>query len=170
MEIDELDDFVTVLGNLTREQLLQDQLLRAAVESDGDYSETKAKRKAVRNVLAQLIGYFNGDVKRNRELASLASAREYATCYPKYGLRVEAEDLDKDKNTPDNTVVYRKSGNIYAVDGFNTAPGFGGKNKRLDKEYQRAEIPCKVTLELEIMQLDVQTEAEIRKLLLITVY
>ncbi|KAA6380839.1 MAG: hypothetical protein EZS28_023635 [Streblomastix strix] len=99
MEIDELYDFVTIPRNPTREELLQDQLLRAAVESD--------------------------DVKRNRELASLASAREYATRYPKYGLRVEAEDLDKDKNTPDNTVVYRKNGNIYAVDGFYTALSFG---------------------------------------------
>ncbi|KAA6354766.1 MAG: hypothetical protein EZS28_049707, partial [Streblomastix strix] len=78
-------------------------------------SETKAKRKAVGNALAQLIGYFNRDVKRNRELASL---------------RVEAEDLDRDKDTPDNTVVYRKNGNIYAVDGFYTAPGFGGRNKK----------------------------------------
>ncbi|KAA6327624.1 MAG: hypothetical protein EZS28_053803, partial [Streblomastix strix] len=95
-----------------------------------DYSETKAKRKAVGNALAQLIGYFNRDVKRNRELASLASAREYITRYPKAGLRVEAEDLDRDKDTPDNTVVYRKNGNIFAVDGFYTAPGFGGKNKK----------------------------------------
>ncbi|KAA6325365.1 MAG: hypothetical protein EZS28_054076, partial [Streblomastix strix] len=43
-------------------------------------------------------------VKRNRELASLASAREYVSRYPKYGLRVQAEDLDQDKDTPDNTV------------------------------------------------------------------
>ncbi|KAA6402026.1 MAG: hypothetical protein EZS28_002456 [Streblomastix strix] len=130
MEIDELDDFVAVPRNLIREQLLQDQLLRAAVESDGDYSETKAKRKALGNALAQLIGYFNRDVKKNHELASFASAREHATRYPKYGLRVEAEDLDIDKNTPDNTVVYRKNGNIYAIDGFYIASGFGGMNKK----------------------------------------
>ncbi|KAA6384370.1 MAG: hypothetical protein EZS28_020104 [Streblomastix strix] len=121
----ELDDSVQQPSNVT-----QDQLLQAAVEADDDYSETKAKRKAVGNALAQLIGYFNRDVKRNRELASLASAREYASRYPKYGLRIEALDLDIDKNTPDNTVVYRKNGNIYAVDGFYTAPGFGGKNKK----------------------------------------
>ncbi|KAA6389011.1 MAG: hypothetical protein EZS28_015460 [Streblomastix strix] len=103
-----------------------------AVESDDDYSETKAKRKAVGNALATLIGYLNRDVK-NRELGSLASAREYITRHPKYGLRVEAEDLDQDKDTPDNTVIYRKNGNIYAVDGFFTAPGFGEKNKKTEQ-------------------------------------
>ncbi|KAA6383948.1 MAG: hypothetical protein EZS28_020524 [Streblomastix strix] len=124
MEIDEQENFVPFPRRATQEELLQ-----AVIEGD-DYSETKAKRKAVGNALAQLIGYFNRDVKRNRELASLASAREYVSRYPKYGLRVEAEDLDRDKDSPDNTVVYRKNGNIYAVDGFYTAPGFGGKNKK----------------------------------------
>ncbi|KAA6371155.1 MAG: hypothetical protein EZS28_033317 [Streblomastix strix] len=123
MEV-ELDNFVPLPRRATQEELVQ------VVEADDDYSETKARRKAVGNALAQLIGYYNRDVKRNRELASLASAREYAARYPKYGLRVQAEDLDKDKDTPDNTVVYRKNGNIYAVDGFYTAPGFGGKNKK----------------------------------------
>ncbi|KAA6366025.1 MAG: hypothetical protein EZS28_038448, partial [Streblomastix strix] len=130
MEIDEQDDFVRVPRQPTQEQLLQDQLLRAAVESDDDYSETKGKRKAVGNTLATLIGYLNRDVKRNRELGSLASAREYITRHLEKGYRVEAEDLDRDKDTPDNTVIYRKNGNIYAVDGFFTVPGFGGKNKK----------------------------------------
>ncbi|KAA6372096.1 MAG: hypothetical protein EZS28_032377 [Streblomastix strix] len=67
-------------------------------------------------------------MKRNRELASLASAQAQATRYPKYRLRVEAEDLDRDKDQSDNTVVYSKNGNIYAFGGFYTAPGFGGKN------------------------------------------
>ncbi|KAA6390655.1 MAG: hypothetical protein EZS28_013820 [Streblomastix strix] len=124
IEIDEQENFVSFPRRATQEELLQ-----AAIEDD-DYSETNAKRKAVGNALAQLIGQFNRDVKRNRELDSLASAREYVTRYPKYGLRVEAEDLDRDKDTPDNTVVYRKNRNIYAVDGFFTAPGFGGKNKK----------------------------------------
>ncbi|KAA6324390.1 MAG: hypothetical protein EZS28_054194, partial [Streblomastix strix] len=108
MELDEQENFVPFPRRATQEELLQ-----AAIEGD-DYSETKAKQ----------------NVKRNRELASLASAREFASRYPKAGLRVEAEDLDNDKDTPDNTVVYRKNGNIYAVDGFYTAPGFGGKNKK----------------------------------------
>ncbi|KAA6366609.1 MAG: hypothetical protein EZS28_037866, partial [Streblomastix strix] len=54
----ELDNFVQQPSNVTQEELLQ-----AALEGD-DYSETKAKRKAVGNALAQLIGYFNRDVKR----------------------------------------------------------------------------------------------------------
>ncbi|KAA6395717.1 MAG: hypothetical protein EZS28_008762 [Streblomastix strix] len=110
--------------------MTQEELVQAALEADNDYSETKARRKAVGNALAQLIGYFNKDVKRNRELTSLASAREYIIRHPDKGYRVQAEDLDNDVNTPDNTVVYKKSGNIYAVDGFYTAPGFGGKNKK----------------------------------------
>ncbi|KAA6360275.1 MAG: hypothetical protein EZS28_044198 [Streblomastix strix] len=100
-----------------------------AAEPDND-SKTKRARRQAGQALAQLIGYFNRDVKRNRELASFASAQEYAARYPKFGYRVEAEDLDRDKDTPDNTVVYRKNGNVYAVDGFYTVPGFGGKNKK----------------------------------------
>ncbi|KAA6370135.1 MAG: hypothetical protein EZS28_034338 [Streblomastix strix] len=125
MELDEQENFVPFPRLATQEELFQ-----AAIEADDDYSETKAKRKAVGNALAQLIGYFNSDVKRNRELGSIASAREYITRHPKSGLRVQAEDLDQDKDTPDNTVIYRKNGNIYAVDGFYTALGFGGKNKK----------------------------------------
>ncbi|KAA6356816.1 MAG: hypothetical protein EZS28_047657 [Streblomastix strix] len=93
-------------------------------------SKTKRARRQAGQALAQLIGYFNRDVKRNRELASFASAQEYASRYPKFGYRVEAPDLDNDKDTPDNTVVYRKNGNVYVVDGFYTVPGFGGKNKK----------------------------------------
>ncbi|KAA6370567.1 MAG: hypothetical protein EZS28_033905, partial [Streblomastix strix] len=96
-------------------------------------SKTKRARRQAGKVLSQLIGYFNRDVKRNRELASFTSAREYTSRYPKFGYRVEAIDLDKDKDTPDNTVVYRKNGNIYAVVGFFTVPGFGGKNKQTGK-------------------------------------
>ncbi|KAA6361409.1 MAG: hypothetical protein EZS28_043064 [Streblomastix strix] len=170
MERDKLDDFVTVPRNPTREQLLQDQLLRAAVESDGDYSETKAKRKALGNALAQLIGYFNRDVKRNHELASLVSARKHAIRYLKYGLRVEAEDLDIDKNTPDNTVVFRKNGNIYAIDGFYTAPGFGEKNKKTGQRI----LKSRDTMQGYFGTGDYATrrakEVEIRKLLLMAVY
>ncbi|KAA6381093.1 MAG: hypothetical protein EZS28_023379 [Streblomastix strix] len=124
MEIDEQENFVPFTRRATQEELLQ-----AAIEGD-DFSGTKAKRKAVGNALAQLIGYFNRDVKRNRELGSLASAQEYITRHPEKGYRVEAENLDRDKDTPDYTVIYRKNGNIYAVDGFYTALGFGGKNKK----------------------------------------
>ncbi|KAA6359770.1 MAG: hypothetical protein EZS28_044703, partial [Streblomastix strix] len=65
MELDEQENFLLYPRRATQEELLQ-----AAFEDD-DYSETKAKRKAVGNALAQLIGYFNRDVKRNRDLASL---------------------------------------------------------------------------------------------------
>ncbi|KAA6378296.1 MAG: hypothetical protein EZS28_026175, partial [Streblomastix strix] len=92
MEIDEQENFVPFLRRATQEELFQ-----AAIEADDDYSETKAKRKAVGNALAQLIGYFNRDVKRNRKLGSIASVRGYITRHPKSGLRVEAEDLDQDK-------------------------------------------------------------------------
>ncbi|KAA6355052.1 MAG: hypothetical protein EZS28_049421, partial [Streblomastix strix] len=125
MEIDDQENFVSYPRRATQEELLQ-----AAIEADDDYSETKAKRKAVGQAPAQLIGYFNRDVKRNRELGSLASAREFITRHPKSGLRVEALDLDNDKDTPDNTVIYRENGNIYAVDRFYTAQSFGGRNKK----------------------------------------
>ncbi|KAA6385112.1 MAG: hypothetical protein EZS28_019359 [Streblomastix strix] len=128
----EIDEFVQSI-NLT-----QDQLLQTALDADDDYSETKAKRKAVGNALAQLIGYFNRDVKRNRELVSLASAQAYATHYPKYGFHVEAHDLDNYKNISDNKVIYKKNGNIYAVGGFYTAPVFGGKNKKTEQRIPKS--------------------------------
>ncbi|KAA6379468.1 MAG: hypothetical protein EZS28_025005, partial [Streblomastix strix] len=62
--------------------MTQEELLQAALDADDDYSEIKAKRNAIGTALAQLIGYFNRDVKRNRELASLASAQAYASRYP----------------------------------------------------------------------------------------
>ncbi|KAA6385793.1 MAG: hypothetical protein EZS28_018679 [Streblomastix strix] len=96
----------------------------------------KGKREAAGKALATLIGYFNKDVKRNRELTSLPSAQQYITRHPKLGYRVEAQDLDNDVDTPDNTVVYRKNGNIYAVDGFYTVPGFGGLDKNKHRIYK----------------------------------
>ncbi|KAA6375706.1 MAG: hypothetical protein EZS28_028768, partial [Streblomastix strix] len=125
MEIDEQENFVPLPRRET-----QEELFLAAIEADDDYSETKAKCKTIGNAFAQLIEYFNRDAKRIRELGSIASAREYITRHPKYGLRVETEGLDQDQNTPDNKVIYRKNGNIYAIDGFYTAPSFDGKNKK----------------------------------------
>ncbi|KAA6403301.1 MAG: hypothetical protein EZS28_001173 [Streblomastix strix] len=75
--------------------------------------------------------YVRQDVKRNRELASLASAQAYASRYLKLGYHLEAHDLDNDKLTPENTSFYRMNGNIQTVIGFYTAPGFGGKNKMI---------------------------------------
>ncbi|KAA6361271.1 MAG: hypothetical protein EZS28_043202, partial [Streblomastix strix] len=126
------DETDQILLNAINEQ----KPLQAALEGNG-YSETKAKRKAVGNALAQLIEYFRY-VKKNRELASLASVQAHTTRYSKISYHVEAHDLDNDKNTPDNTVVYRKSGNIYAVDGFQTARGFGEKNKKTGQKIIRS--------------------------------
>jgi hypothetical protein len=50
----------------------------------------------------------------------LTSAQSYITRHPNKGYRVEAEDLDNDIDTPANTVVYGRQGNVYAVDGFYT--------------------------------------------------
>ncbi|KAA6356706.1 MAG: hypothetical protein EZS28_047767 [Streblomastix strix] len=80
-------------------------------EPENDSKTKKARRAG--QALAQLIGYFNRDVKRNRELASFASAQEYASSYPKFGYRVEALDLDKDKDTPDNTVNKKTGQRIF---------------------------------------------------------
>ncbi|KAA6389699.1 MAG: hypothetical protein EZS28_014773 [Streblomastix strix] len=90
--------------------------------------------------LAILIGYFNKDVKRNRELASLNSAQTYITRHPNKGYRVAAEDLDNDIDTPANTVVYGRQGNVYAVDGFYTKQGFGTKNKKGVKKLRNRDI------------------------------
>ncbi|KAA6401881.1 MAG: hypothetical protein EZS28_002599 [Streblomastix strix] len=97
----------------------------------------KGKRAAAGKDLATLIGYFNKDVKRNRELTSLRSAQQYIARHrEKRGYRVEAQDLDNDVNTPDNTVVYNNNGNIYAVDGFYTVPGFDGLDKDKHRIYK----------------------------------
>ncbi|KAA6365079.1 MAG: hypothetical protein EZS28_039394 [Streblomastix strix] len=112
----ELDDFVQKPSNVT-----QDQLHRDVLGDQDDYSESKSKRREVGNTLVQLIGYFNREVKRNHKLGSLASARQFITRHPKQSYHIEAIDLDKDIDTPDNTVVYRNNGNIFAVDGFYTA-------------------------------------------------
>jgi hypothetical protein len=58
----------------------------------------------------------------------LKSANDYINRHPRLGWRAIEKDLDNNVDTPDNTIVYGKGGNIYAVDGYYTAQGFGGKN------------------------------------------
>ncbi|KAA6368585.1 MAG: hypothetical protein EZS28_035888, partial [Streblomastix strix] len=80
-------------------------------------------RQEAGDVLATLVGYLNGDIKKFNRLSSAISAQQYIND-KHLGKRfsVSEQDLDDNVATPDNVVVFDKKKNaIYSVDSYTTA-------------------------------------------------
>ncbi|KAA6384958.1 MAG: hypothetical protein EZS28_019514 [Streblomastix strix] len=96
-------------------------------------------RQEAGDVLAALVGYLNRDIKKINRLSSAVSAQQYINDkHLSKRFSVSEQDLDDNVAIPDNVVVFDKKKNeIYSVDGYTTAVGFGDSEHQHKRNWKK---------------------------------